>query len=149
MSGMTEVGTGTPAGTFAFNDVATGRGFGLAALLLGWPTSASTREVNVHARSDYYAAFVQDDWKISRRLTLNLGLRWDMDTPRRERNNRMSGFDPDAINPDPALRAALFTSAETAARSTRIGLTPTTSHPGWDLHGARPAMPQSFEADMD
>jgi hypothetical protein len=99
MSGMREAGTGTPSGTLAFNDVATGRNFGLAALLLGWPTSASTRVVNVHARSDYFALFLQDDWRVNRRLTLNLGLRWDMDTPRREANNRMSGFDPAAINP--------------------------------------------------
>jgi len=48
----------------------------------------------------YYAPFVQDDWKISRKLTINLGLRWDLNLApfeRYDRNNR--GFDPNVVNP--------------------------------------------------
>ena len=47
----------------------------------------------------YYAAFVQDDWRIHPDLTLNIGLRWETDTPMRDRNNRMNSFDPSANNP--------------------------------------------------
>ena len=87
------------AGQLGFNDVATGRGFGVAALLLGWTNTATVNTGFTSARMNYFAAYVQDDWKVTPRLTLNLGLRWDMDTPRSEKNNVQTGFDPFAINP--------------------------------------------------
>jgi len=87
------------SGAISFNDVATGRGFALAALLLGWVRQANVEEGDVDARTDYYGFYLQDDWKVSPRLTLNLGLRWEMETPRREAKNRQSGFDPFQINP--------------------------------------------------
>src|SRR5665213_2623340 len=41
----------------------------------------------------YYATYVQDDWRVSSRLTLNLGLRWDLESPPTERYNRFNdGF---------------------------------------------------------
>jgi len=96
---ITEVSGSTRSGSFSFNDVATGRGFALAALLLGWTNSASADSGEIEARTDYYGLYVQDDWKISPRLTLNMGLRWEMETPRSEAQNRQSGFDRYAINP--------------------------------------------------
>ncbi len=81
--------------------VVTNSGFGFASFLLGQVGSAgiNVRPNIVQFRTQYYAAFVQDDWKVRQNLTLNLGLRYDVDVPRRELANRYSGFDPALPNP--------------------------------------------------
>ncbi len=86
-------------GNFQFNDRATRSG--VATFLLGFVTGASLADLDLlQARTDFWGAYVQDDWKVTRNLTLNMGLRWDMDTPRWESTeNRQSGFDGAAINP--------------------------------------------------
>jgi carboxypeptidase family protein/TonB-dependent receptor-like protein len=60
-------------------------------LIQGWK--------NVASQSFYYAGYAQDDWNVSQKLTLNLGLRYDLDTPRTERYDRMNYFDPEAPSP--------------------------------------------------
>ena len=73
----------------------------LATFLLGIPTSASVdRGIDTAFTNRYYALFVQDDWKLTPRLTLNIGLRWDYETPLVERYDRMlRGFDFNANSP--------------------------------------------------
>lgn len=83
----------------ARQDVA-GSGNGLASMLMGYPTGANIRETDeLDRRSTYYALFVQEDWKATRNLTINLGLRWETHTPRIDVNDRQNGFDRATINP--------------------------------------------------
>lgn len=76
-------------------------GDSFASFLLGTPSSGSAVwNPAVFFRSWYVAPWVQDDWKVTRRLTLNFGLRWDLDLPPDEKHNRMNvGFDPTVSNP--------------------------------------------------
>jgi hypothetical protein len=76
-------------------------GNAFASFLLGAVDSSSYNGLYVvpGLRYQYKALFVQDDWKVSRKLTLNLGLRWDLFRPRHEHNTNISGFDPSLPNP--------------------------------------------------
>ena len=76
-------------------------GNSIASFLLGTP-AAGTIDFNVFPMFlyRYFAPYFQDDWKISRKLTLNLGLRWDFNVPPNERFNRLNrSFDPETANP--------------------------------------------------
>ncbi len=71
-------------------------GNGYASMLLGTGSGGSLQQnyKNVATQSFYIAGYVQDDWRVSPTLSLSLGLRWDIDTPRSERYNRTNYFDP-------------------------------------------------------
>ncbi len=94
-----------PGGTFSFTNQWTNgpradtplgtTGFPLASLLLGTPVSGSVdKNTGVSILNKYYAFFVQDDYRLTSKLTLNLGLRYEYETPRTERYDRATrGFD--------------------------------------------------------
>ena len=72
-------------------------GSGVATLLLGLPTGGSvSRSPAMAVQSHYAGLYVQDDYRITRRLTLCLGLRYDLETPLTDRYDRLSfDFNPD------------------------------------------------------
>jgi Carboxypeptidase regulatory-like domain/TonB-dependent Receptor Plug Domain/TonB dependent receptor len=75
-------------------------GNSLAGFLLGQVNAASIQiSDKIPSRASYMAFYVQDDWRVSDRLTINAGLRWEVEFPRRVVGNKMNSFDPLAINP--------------------------------------------------
>jgi hypothetical protein len=77
-------------------------GDGMASFLMGGqPNTFSMYEIpNSVATQNFEAAgFAQDNWKITPKLTLNIGLRYDVVLPRTDRYNQMNWLDPKAISP--------------------------------------------------
>ena len=91
-----------PSGSFNFTAgltnnplVPAGTGIGMASYLLG-EVGGGLQAFNPFFSFHNWtsAMFVQDDWKITPRLTLNLGVRWDLNSGPLERHNRYSNFEP-------------------------------------------------------
>ncbi len=106
----TQLRPGAAAGTYDFNRGFTRRdylvqdatsGVGAASFLLGYAGSGSVANVAApYFQWIYFAPWVQDDIKISRKLTVNLGFRWDINSPLTERFDRMNyGFFSNRDNP--------------------------------------------------
>ena len=94
------------AGNFTISPLITdlpgvsGTGNALASFLLGEVSAASVQVSDkIPSRAAYLAFYAQDDWRVSGRLTLNVGLRWEAELPREVVGNKMNSFDPTAINP--------------------------------------------------
>jgi hypothetical protein len=111
MHRLTFIQAGTPDGIFMFDQYTTaehpwwGGGDAMAGLLIGLPSTSGNQwggyEVTLATatQSFQYAGYVQDNFRVSDRLTLNLGARYDLNLPRTERYDRMASFDPGATNP--------------------------------------------------
>jgi hypothetical protein len=104
-------------GRFTFNRAFTQRnplaaaadsGSSVASLLLGYPADGSSTAnpsvspifPQLHYRGNYVGLFVQDDWRVNQRLTVNAGLRWDYESPIVEELNQQNiGFDTTSTSP--------------------------------------------------
>ena len=113
---------GTTQGAFNFDGTFTGNDF--ADFLLG--DAKGYNELAVQDRGYWnnvsWAAYVQDNWRTTRKLTLNLGLRWDGVPHTYEANNRMGNFYPSLYDPNKA--AILFPDGTIDPSSPGLGTSP-------------------------
>jgi len=116
---MNYIQTNAPVGIFSFDEsgsaacpgvndpnygntgIAWCGGDSFASFLMGTMNGNSYSEIQFRpATSNYqYGFFGQDNWKVNAKLTLNLGLRYDVTLPRTDRYNRQNYFDPNVVNP--------------------------------------------------
>ncbi len=89
---QTNIGSGNPGTVLGIPNATTGNGF--ATLLLGYPSGVSIAPAVIpyQYRWKYWAFFLQDDFKVSSRLTLNVGLRYQIEVPRSEKHNMQGNF---------------------------------------------------------
>ena len=125
----------TSAGSFAFanswtlgpmdNSPAAPIGQGLASMVLGQPTSGMVdRNASFAEQSTDWSAYLQDDWRVTPKLTLNIGLRYELEGPLTERFDRtVRGFDfntPSPINDRARAAYALHPIAELPADQFKV-----------------------------
>lgn len=126
-----------------WNDASTeaNSGDSYASFLLGTPSSGSSfQNVTTFYSSWYVAPWIQDDWKVNSRLTVNLGLRYDILVPPTERHNQINtGFDPSAPNG----AQASVSPAAAAAYPQLANLTGAIEFAGVNGNGTRP-FPTNF-----
>jgi len=124
------------------NTASSTAGNGLASMLLGTGSSGNTliqNFKNVETQNMYAAWYFQDDWRITRKLTLNLGVRYDFDTPRTERYNRTNYFDPDVASP-------LGNGAKGGLQF--VGVAPNDRHQyNWDLNNLAPRLGLAYQVN--
>lgn len=101
-------------GQFNFGSAITGlpgfnqTGHGFASMLIGGVTSASVNvDTPVGSQFPMYSWFVQDDWKASRRLTINAGIRWDYQPQGTEKYDRLHNFNTELTDPLYGLKGAV------------------------------------------
>jgi hypothetical protein len=97
---------GNPEGNYTVNFTSTsqlpasGGGDAMASLLMGLSTGGSYGiDVAVTTQNFQHAWYFQDNWRATSKLTLNLGIRYELTLPRTERYNRMSWIDPGVASP--------------------------------------------------
>jgi hypothetical protein len=93
---------------------------GVAALLLGIPTSGNIdNNATTYVTRQFYGGYIHDDFRVNNRLTVNMGLRYEVQLPYLERFNRTnSAFDINAVSPINVQLQAAWKSVETAYNST-------------------------------
>ena len=107
---MNYIQTNAPNGIFNFDHYGTAQcpnsysvcgGDGMATFMMGSPDGGSYYEIQDRpATEDHqFAGFFQDNWKITRKLTLNLGMRYEVSVPRTDRFNRQNSLNLDATFP--------------------------------------------------
>jgi hypothetical protein len=142
----------TARGNFTFNGQFTGarpgqRGNAFADFLLGYPGSAQVGigRGDENGRTNWFHSYIQDDWNPTRSLTINIGLRYEINEPIRDINNRLSAIDLTV----PGGRFVIASDANGNISPTAAALLPlipipfvTSAEAGWDRSLLRSSPPR-------
>lgn len=81
-------------GSLTFNGAFSGNSF--ADLLLGLPITNLVFTIGppIDQRSQHFAAYAQDEWRVTKNFTFNFGLRWELQPPFTEKNGNIANFNP-------------------------------------------------------
>ena len=95
-------------------------GHSFASFLLGGVNNANVGvPLNLEGRTYYYAGYAQDDFKVTPNLTLQLGLRYELQPPATETEDRTSNFDLDVIDPLTGMKGAVVFAGKGEGRTGR------------------------------
>ena len=103
-------------------------------------------------RWNYYAPWFQDDWKVTNRLTVNFGLRWDLNSPVFEEEDRLNyGFDTTSLNPvssriNPSPQVPWITEVRGGVEFAGVNGNPTYPYQ-WDKNNLQPRAGFSYMID--
>src|ERR1051326_205940 len=104
-------------------------GNAFASFLLGYPSALSSRQSDItlstplNIYTNYYGGYLQDDWRVGSKLTLNYGLRIEHEDGLHERNNNFTvGFDPSAASALSSITIPADPVAGTSSRQVAGGL---------------------------
>ena len=119
-----------------------------ATFLIGAPDDGSSSSYAAPGQfSDYfYGAYIQDDFKVSRRITLNLGLRYEYESAPVDAQNRFSRLDLTAVNPTLQANPPQYTPEEIALRSQYLGANAATPPPNGEWLYATSSRRTEFNA---
>jgi Carboxypeptidase regulatory-like domain len=140
---------GTTQGSFTFNNTYTGVDFG--DYLLGYAQQYNELAVqdNGYWNNVSWAAYIQDNWRATKRLTVNLGLRWDGVPHTYEANNRMGNFYPNLYNQGDA--AIILPDGTISPASPGLGTSPNPILGGYQFYlngigipGTTPGVPKGL-----
>lgn len=136
------------SGTYSFSQGSTSKdgidpnsGNALASMLMDFPSGGSLKDtITQQFQTNYFGWFLQDDWRVGPHLILNLGVRHDVDTPITETKNRITGFDPTAVNPVSGTPGVItfptrFTNPDYTSFGPRIGFSYNPGGRGWVVRG--------------
>lgn len=109
---------------------------GSGTILAGGSPSTNVQDHLQFVHSHWYAAYAQDDWRVTTRITLNLGVRYELDLPPTERNNYLGNFDPN-VNPATTPAIQLFGSGAPVKSLYNVDFRDISPRAGvaWDVQG--------------
>ncbi len=142
LSGLT---SGVNSGAYTFTNGFTGAsatstvpgtGSSLASMLLGFPSTGSVATADpISLQVHYWGFFVQDDFRVNKKLTINFGVRYDYETGLSSPTNSLVQFNPTAVNPIQSQVTGIATPGEIVYAGTN-GFT-TATHPNSDKFAPR------------